>query len=87
MPRDPTDEVSVTASQAMEDIVDVNRSELLYWRWQTYESLADLKVVLDSIANDAGKELLKDALRKLIEPTKPYSAMSHYFLKEKWGVI
>lgn len=85
--RNSGNDVSSTAAKAMEEIVDINREELLYWRWQTYESLADLKDVMDAITSAAGKQALRSALRKLVEPDKPYSAMSRYFLVEKWGLI
>lgn len=71
---------------AAERMVDINRAELLVWRWRTYTNLVRLKAIADVATGDA-RTLTLDALRAAADPAQPYSAMARYFAHEEWGLI
>ncbi|PHR19482.1 MAG: hypothetical protein COA41_07340 [Sphingopyxis sp.] len=86
-PRQPHDADCLQAFEAVSDIVDINRPELLYWRWQTYEHLKELKDMLILLDQTEAHITLLGILKKLTEAAKPYSAMSLYFLHDEWGLF
>ena len=77
---------ATVALQAVEQILGLNRAELLIWRWRTYSSLRRLRTIAEAATGTAKAETL-DILRELAESTNPFSAMVRYFAREKWQLI
>jgi hypothetical protein len=84
-PRPGVPEADV-AFDAAERMLDINRPELLLWRFRTYLGLARLKAVAD-VATGEALALTLEALRAAADPSEPYSAMVIYFAHEEWGLI
>ncbi|MER8657281.1 hypothetical protein [Mesorhizobium sp. M0847] len=74
------------ALQAVEQILDLNRSELLTARWQVYtqmKRLNDLAGLGDAVVRAIAITGIKEAMNGRY----PYSGMVRYYGRERWNLI
>lgn len=79
-------DASKRAVEAANQVVELNREELLLWRWRTYEHLVDLRDAADA-SSEPAKSMVLDIIRKLTLPEAPFSAMTWHFAHREWGII
>lgn len=84
-PRDGS-QAAQLAFDAAVNVIDLNRDELLYWRWLAYEHLVDLRDLAGTLPV-AARDGVLDIIRSLTQPNKPYSAMMRYFAEVEWQII
>jgi hypothetical protein len=77
---------SADALRAVEQILDLNRGELLTARWQVYNSLKRLRG-FSAHADTAVRDAAIEGLREAADGQYPYSGMVRYFAHELWGLI
>lgn len=75
------------AVKAAEDILGLNREELLRLRWNAYDELETLALALqEGSFTDAKRQNLLDRIRRQAGSNRPFAGMKRYFLRS-WGLL
>jgi len=77
---------SVDALRAAEQIVGLNRGELLTARWQVYNAIKRFRL-LAGHGDPAVSTVAIEGLNEAADGKYPYSGMVRYFAHEVWGLI
>jgi hypothetical protein len=75
------------AVKAAEEVLGLNRTELLRLRWNDYDQLETLALALqEGRFSDTNRQKLLSGLRRQAGSDRPFAAMRRYFLRA-WGLI
>ncbi|PND37957.1 hypothetical protein C1O66_10740 [Paucibacter aquatile] len=75
------------ATKAAENVLGLNRTELLRLRWNDYDELETLALALqEGNFSDAKKQNLLNRIRRLAGSDRPFAAMRRHFLRS-WGLL
>lgn len=75
------------AVKAAEEVLGLNRTELLRLRWNDYDELETLALALqEGQFSDAKKQNLLNRIRRLAGSDRPFAAMRRHFLRS-WGLL
>ncbi|MCI5074874.1 hypothetical protein [Oricola sp.] len=73
------------AAKAAENVIDLNRDELLFLRWQTYERLLKLKNIAD-VATGSVRDDVQDIMHDMTHAPQPFAGMVRYFMRVEWNI-
>lgn len=73
------------AFDAADQVLGLNREELRIWRWLTFRTSSSFHRIY-RIGDQNTKDFCLDALRDMVDPRMPFSAMIRFFAVEEWGL-
>ena len=74
------------AMRAAEEDLGLNREELRRRRWQTYEMLRTLKLVVEEVPARSPEARIEATalIRSMVGGEREYAAMARYFVRDVW---
>ena len=63
----------------------LNRLELRFWRFRTYDTLSTFRKVFEATPDDL-RDIAERQLKRAMEAGSAYAGMARYFVRDEWAL-